>query len=125
MSTRNDRAWNSYDNWLLKGSGVDDNYPEVFETDKHKLFSCDEDNVAKFNDEIEEIKRENGYNKLSYDSFEEYFTECLENLADELGLHDDISGAEVEYWENYQDEKEYAKEQKAERKMQARKDGEF
>mgnify|MGYP003648720755 CR=1 FL=1 len=30
MSNRDDRAWAGYDNWLLKGSGVDDNTPEVF-----------------------------------------------------------------------------------------------
>lgn len=124
MSTRNERAWASYDNWLLKGSGVDDPYIEVFETDKYKKFSTNEDNVAKFDDLMFEHEKEN-YCKESYTDKAEFIEECVENLADELGLHDDESDAEVEYWENYQDEKQAAIEEKAEQKMQARKDGEI
>jgi len=41
MSSRDDRnarAWASYDTWLLKGSGVDDSSPEVFESSEFKMF---------------------------------------------------------------------------------------
>lgn len=113
-------AWDNYDNWLLQGSGVDDDTPEVFETEKHKLFSCNEDTVRKFDDEIEKVKYL-VYDTNSYADYGEFFEECKYNLVDELGLHDDENDAINELSEKYQDEKEAA----AEQKMQARKDGEW
>lgn len=124
MSARNNRAWGGYDNWLLQGSGVDDCSPEVFETEKHKLFSCDEDIVAKFDDEIIKI-RNLTYDKASYDGYDEFFEECLFNLVDDLGLHDSEHDAIMELSERIADERQGAIEDKAERMMQARKDGEY
>jgi len=112
MSSRNDRAWASYDNWLLQGSGVDDVEVEVFETEKYKLFSANEDDVRKFDDEMS-LHEKKDYCKESYENFEEYIQECKENLQDELNLSKDIADAEYEYWEDWNAKREDYLEQKA------------
>lgn len=112
MSSRNDRAWAGYDNWLLQGSGVDDVEVEVFETERYKLFSANEDDVRKFDDEMS-LHEKKDYCKESYENFEEYIQECKENLQDELNLSEDIADAEYKYWEDWNAKREDYLEQKA------------
>lgn len=119
MSSRNDRAWAGYDNWLLQGSGVDDVEVEVFETEKYKLFSTNEDDVRKFDDEMS-LHEKKDYCKESYENFEEYIQECKENLQDELNLSKDIADAEYGYWEDWNAKREDYLEQKADRQRERR-----
>ena len=115
MSSRDDRnarAWASYDTWLLKGSGVDDSSPEVFESSEFKMFSCYEENIASFDDLIAKAKIDpNIYLKMEdgdiYDleGYKYYlFDEQICGV-----LHKDNEGALLEHWDNYvSDEEAYA-----------------
>ncbi len=93
--------WNDakYDAWRL-ATPYDNEGPEVFETDKHNLFSCDEDAIAEFNDLI----------KKPYDKCADNFEEYIEYLQDELTLDNNSYDAQNRACEDIRDAKEYANE---------------
>jgi len=99
----------NYDNWKI-ATPYENEVPELFETEKYNLFSTNEDDVQNFNDRIEEISKE--YDKDSYNSYNEFFQEYIENLQDEFNLSSDQVGALEIAEQNYYDEKEFALEQK-------------
>lgn len=109
MSSRNDRAWATYDSWLLKGSGVDDNTPEVFESSEFKMFSCNEENIASFDDLIAKAKIDPSI-YLSMEDGDIYDLEGYKYylLDDQICgvLHKDSYDAIEEFWDNYTSEKE-------------------
>ena len=105
-------AWSDreYDNWKLSSPYDNDNSPEIFESRKHKLFSCYEDKINEFDDKILEAEKDASKYELCADNLEEY----IEYLQDNLQLHSDEYGAIEELESNYHDEKEYAAECKIE-----------
>ena len=120
----NSRAWAGYDNWLLQGSGVDDYDPEIFETTKHKLFSAYEHLVTEFDDKIKVIedigKKHEDYCADTYDNYLEFLQERVEDLQDDLGLHNSECDAIDELAQDQQDKKEQYLEAKAEWQREAR-----
>jgi len=115
----NKRAWDSYDSWLLKGSGVDDPNYEVFKVENHELYSMNEDSVNTFEDKILLVKV-GSYCKDSYDSFDEYYDECFHNLVDELELFDSECDAIQSYLEDKQDDHNEAMGRKYEERKELR-----
>ena len=110
-------AWDNYDNWLLKGSGVDDNTPEVFNTEKFDLYSCDEDVINEFDELIEKATKDpsiylNNKDDDDLSSLEDYKDHILSWVDSLSNLHSDSYGAINEMEENWIDEKEFALEQK-------------
>jgi len=113
MSSRNDRAWVGYDNWLLKGSGVDDIDIEVFKAEKYEIYTTDYDSIIKF--DLDMIKAEKlEWCKDSYDDREEYIEECVDSLVQELNLHLREEDATEAYIEAEKDRYEDMKEAHAE-----------
>jgi hypothetical protein len=117
----NDR---DYDNWKLASPYENDiclgDY-DATETDKYKYFSCNYEDVIKF--DLEMIEAE----KMGFDGFDsqgEFLEDYAENLADELCLYekeeDAIEVFLIQKWDDEQAKKEGAQEQKAEWAREAR-----
>jgi len=114
---RNARAWAGYDNWLLRGSGVYDDTPEIFESDHFPLFTCFEQVIIDFDTLIEEAKKDPSI----YKKIEDYDLEELEDYKYYLTdneicgvLHRYEEDALEEKYDHIRDEKEAYEEAKGE-----------